>query len=304
MTTYDVVVIGAGVVGCAIARELSGYDLSVALVEAKADVGDATSKANTAILHTGFDAKPGTVEARLVRRGYELLSTYAAAAGIPVERTGALLVAWTDEQLASLPALRDKAFSNGYEYCEIVSADEVYRREPNLGPGALGGLTVPDESIICPWTTTLAYATEALSRGVQLLRNTRIQAISATGDGSRLFAEGARDLRARWVINAAGLGSDVIDAHFGYDRFTITPRRGELLVFDKAARQLVNTIVLPVPSKVGKGVLISPTIYGNVMLGPTAEDLADRTNTATSAAGFEFLVDSKLISYFFSRMSF
>jgi glycerol-3-phosphate dehydrogenase len=292
MTTYDVVVIGAGVVGCAIARELSGYDIKVALLEAKSDVGDATSKANTAILHTGFDAKPGTLEAAMVRRGYELLGAYATATGIPVERTGAILVAWTQEQLDTLPSLQAKAIENGYQHCELIDAAEVYRREPHLGDGALGGLTVPDESIICPWTTTLAYATEALSRGVDLLLDTRVTSVSVGTDGTtRVFADRGRDFTARWVINAAGLGSDVIDRYFGHDRFTITPRRGELLVYDKAARSLVNTIVLPVPSKVGKGVLVSPTIYGNVMLGPTAEDLADRTNTATSSSGFEFLLE-------------
>lgn len=291
MNDFDVVVIGAGVVGCAIARELAGFELNVALVEAKGDVGDATSKANTAILHTGFDAKPGTLEARLVRRGYELLSDYSQVAGIPVERTGALLVAWDDEQRDTLPSLQQKAIDNGYTACELVDADEVYRRVPHLGPGALAGLTVPDESIICPWTTTLAYAIEAVSRGASLQLNTRITSISLAKDGStQLFAEGGKAFTASWVINAAGLGSDVIDGLFGYSRFTITPRRGELLVYDKAARRLVDTIVLPVPSKVGKGVLVSPTIYGNVMLGPTAEDLADRTNTSTSAGGFEFLL--------------
>jgi glycerol-3-phosphate dehydrogenase len=291
VTTYDVVVIGAGVVGCAIARELSAYDLKVALLEAKADVGDATSKANTAILHTGFDAKPGTLEASMVRRGYELLGSYAAATGIPVERTGAILVAWTQEQLDTLPSLQAKAVENGYQRCELIDATEVYRREPHLGEGALGGLTVPDESIICPWTTTLAYATEALARGVALFLNTRVTSVLLGDEMTRVFAERGRDFSARWVVNAAGLGSDVIDRYFGHDRFTITPRRGELLVYDKAARSLINTIVLPVPSKVGKGVLVSPTIYGNVMLGPTAEDLADRTNTATSSAGFEFLLE-------------
>lgn len=291
MTDFDVVVIGAGVVGSAIARDLAAFDLRIALVDAKGDVGDATSKANTAILHTGFDAKPGTLESQLVRRGYHLLKDYADVVGIPVEPTGALLVAWDAEQLESLPTLQDKAVANGYERCELVDSAEVYRRVPHLGAGALGGLTVPDESIICPWTTTLAYATEALARGVTLLLNTRVTSISAPADGdTKVFAEGGKSYSTRWVINAAGLGSDVIDGFYGYSRFTITPRRGELLVYDKAARRLVDTIVLPVPSKVGKGVLVSPTIYGNVMLGPTAEDLADRTNTSTSASGFDFLL--------------
>ncbi|GLX06987.1 NAD(P)/FAD-dependent oxidoreductase [Microbispora sp. NBRC 16548] len=298
--TVDVAVVGGGVVGAAVARELAGRQssdgraLSVALVEARSDVGDGTSKANTAILHTGFDATPGTLESRLVRRGYELLGGYAEQAGIPVERTGALLVAWTDEELATLAGLADKAVKNGYRECEIVGADEVYRLVPALGPGALGGLTVPGESIICPWTTTLAFATEALARGAAVLLNTRVKGVERDGDGETVLVTNRGPLRARWVVNAAGLGSDRVDRLFGHERFTVTPRRGELLVFDKMARPLANRIVLPVPSSRGKGVLISPTIYGNVMLGPTAEDLRDRTDTSTSEEGFAFLVDKGL----------
>ncbi|MFT4109603.1 NAD(P)/FAD-dependent oxidoreductase [Propionicimonas sp.] len=286
---YDVTVVGAGVVGSAVARELSGHRLRVALVDARDDVGDVTSKANTAILHTGFDAKPGSLESRLVHEGYLLLGEYAQLAGIPVERTGALLVAWTAEQLEALPGLRQKAEVNGYHETFQITAEQVYEREPRLGPGALGGLVVPGESIICPWTTTLAYATEAKARGADLLLGRRVTGVRVDADLTVLDT-GAGPIRTRWVVNAAGLGSDHLDQAFGFDRFTVTPRRGELFVFDKLTRPLVAEILLPVPSAKGKGVLISPTIYGNVMLGPTAEDLTDRTDTSTSAAGFAQLL--------------
>ncbi|GAA4057150.1 NAD(P)/FAD-dependent oxidoreductase [Actinomadura miaoliensis] len=285
----DVAVIGAGVVGSAIARALSGHRLDVALLDARCDVGDGTSKANTAILHTGFDATPGTLEARLVAQGYHLLKDYADRTGIPYEPTGALLVAWDDEQLNALPGLKAKAERNGYTETEIVGPDEVYRQVPALGPGALGGLTVPGESIICTWTTTLALATDAVRRGTRLLRSHRVESVTVGADVTVLHTT-AGDVRARWVVNAAGLGGDVLDAQFGHDRFHLHPRRGELLVYDKQARPLVDRIVLPVPSKVGKGVLVSPTIYGNVMLGPTAEDMTDRADTATTEDGYEFLL--------------
>ena len=165
----DVVVIGAGVVGTAIARTLARYALDLVLLDAAPDVGTGTSKANTAILHTGFDAKPGSLESRLLSRGSALLRSYAAAAGIPVERTGALLVAWTPEQAASLPTIEENARRNGYLAVRPLRADELYAREPQLGPGALGALEIPDESIICPWTTPLAFATEAAGAGVRLL---------------------------------------------------------------------------------------------------------------------------------------
>lgn len=289
MTDVDVVVIGAGVVGCAVARDLAGFGLAVALLDARADVGDGTSKANTAILHTGFDATPGSLESRLVARGYDLLGAYADEVGIPVERTGALLVAWTDEELATLPSLREKAEKNGYAACELVDAAEVYRLVPALGSGALGGLTVPDESIICPWTTPLAYATEAVARGARLELRRRVTAVTVHPTFTEVSADGW-SITCRWVVNAAGLGCDEVDRLLGFDRVTVTPRRGELLVYDKQARPLVDRIVLPVPSERGKGVLISPTIFGNVMLGPTAENLDDRTDTSTSEAGIAFLL--------------
>jgi glycerol-3-phosphate dehydrogenase len=287
--SYDVAIIGGGVVGCAVARELAGFDLRIVLIEARGDIGDATSKANTAILHTGFDAVPGSLESTMVARGYELLSEYAKASGIPVEPTGALLVAWDADQLAVLPKLQEKAVKNGYAKCEIVDADEVYRRVPDLGPGALGGLTVPDESIICPWTTPLAYATEAKSRGVEFRLNCFVESIEV-GSDTTVLRTTSGDITTRWVVNAAGLGGDVIDRMLGHDRFTIVPRRGELFVFDKLTRPMANTIVLPVPTEKGKGVLISPTIFGNVMLGPTSENLVDRTDTSTSEEGFAFLL--------------
>jgi len=287
---YDVVVIGAGIVGCAIARDLAATAATVALLDARDDVGDGTSKANTAILHTGFDATPGTLESRMVARGHELLGAYARETGIPVERTGALLVAWTQEELEALPGLRDKARRNGYEHCELVDADTVYAQVPDLGPGALGGMTVPDESITCTWTTNIALATDAVRRGVQLRRQHRVTGIHQH-DGTTVVDTDHGPVRARWVVNAAGLGADRVDEMFGHHRFTVTPRRGELFVYDKQARPLVPRIVLPVPSSKGKGVLVSPTIYGNVMLGPTAEDRTDRTDTSTSSAGFAFLLE-------------
>src|SRR5690606_19988214 len=148
----------------------------VALIDARQDVGDGTSKANTAILHTGFDATPGTIESRMVREGYHLLSEYAKVTGIPVEYTGAVLVAWDEEQLAALPGLKEKAEKNGYDRTQIVDADAVYEMLPSIGEGALGGLIVPDESIICTWTTNLALATEAVMRGTQLRLDHKIVA--------------------------------------------------------------------------------------------------------------------------------
>ncbi|WP_405846826.1 FAD-dependent oxidoreductase [Streptomyces sp. NBC_01518] len=287
--SYDVAVVGAGVVGCAIARELARRPrLRVALVEAQDDVGQGTSKANTAILHTGFDAVPGSLEARLVREGARQLAAYAAESGIAVEPVGALLVAWDEEQLAALPHLAEKAVRNEYGDTRLIDPPELYEREPHLGPGALGALHVPGESVICPWTTTLAYATQAVRHGVELHLNSPVSEVSWR-EGAHLLTTARGTLRTRHLINAAGLHADTLDRHLGHHDFTVTPRRGQLIVFDKLARDLVHHILLPVPTALGKGVLVTPTVYGNLLLGPTAEDLDDKRATGSTAEGLALL---------------
>ena len=288
---FDVTIIGGGVVGAAIAREFSKYEASVALVEADADVGAGTSKANTAILHTGYDAKPGTLEARLVRRGWELFGELAPELGIPVERVGALLVAWTSEELAELDPIREQAVANGYEMTRRLKPAEVYELEPHLGEGALGGLEVPGESIVCTFTSPLAFATQAIANGVCLRLDSKVLGIAHRETGEHLLElTNSQRIMTRWLVNAAGLGSDEIDRMLGHERFTIAPRRGELIVFDKLARGLVNHILLPVPTKLGKGVLVAPTVYGNVVLGPSTEEIDDREATGSTAAGLEGLL--------------
>jgi len=285
----DVVIIGAGVVGAAIARELSQFELSCTLVEAGPDVGAGTSKANTALLHTGFDSKPGTLEARLVRRGHELLSEYAPRVGIPLRRTGALLVAWNEEQRRAFPAIVERANANGYAAISEVDRDELYRLEPHLGPGAHGALDVPDEGIVCTFTPPLAYATEALLAGCELRLRTPVTGVQRLEGGGFSVETPSGHLKARYLVNAAGLRSDEIDRMLGHSTFTVTPRRGELIVFDKLARPLLNRILLAVPTGTTKGVLVSPTVYGNVLVGPTAENIDDKSDTSSTSAGLAFL---------------
>ena len=287
---FDVVVIGAGLVGSAIAQEFTARGQSVCIIEKSSDVGNGTSKANTAIWHTGFDAVPDSLESKLVRRGYELLENYAKQAGIPIVKTGAVLVAWDEEQLGSLDGLAEKAHKNGYDRTKRLSQSEVQNLEPNLSESALGGLLVPDEGIVCTWTTNLAYATTAVQNGAALYLNTKVAGVNPGADDIEIKTDSDQAITGSLVVNAAGLYSDEIHQMFGHQTFSVTPRKGQLIVFDKLARSLVNHIILPVPSSKGKGVLISPTVYGNVILGPTAEDQSDKTDTATTQAGFEFLL--------------
>jgi glycerol-3-phosphate dehydrogenase len=285
----EVVIIGGGVVGTAIARELCRYELRCTLLEAAPDVGAGTSKANTALLHTGFDAKPGSLEARLVRRGHQLLSDYAPRAGIPLERVGALLIAWNEEQQASLPTIIARALANGYTAIRQLDVDELYAAERHLGPGARGALHVPGEGILCPFTTTLALATDAVLAGCELRLNTPATGIDRLeGAGFRVHTPNGA-ITARYLVNAAGLRGDEIDRMLGFHRFTITPRRGQLIVFDKLSRPLVDHILLASPTGTTKGVLVSPTVYGNLIVGPTAEDVSDKSDTSSTSQGIEFL---------------
>jgi glycerol-3-phosphate dehydrogenase len=286
--TRDVVIVGGGVVGTAIARDLSQFSLRCTLLEAGPDVGAGTSKANTALLHTGFDAKPGTLEAQLIPRGHELLSAYAQRVGIPVARTGALLVAWSDEQRNGFPGIVEAARANGYDAARELSAAELYRREPHLGPGAAGALEIPDEGIVCPFTTPLAYATEAVLAGCELHTGAPVSAVERVDDGFRVVA-GGDALTTRYLVNAAGLRADEIHRLLGCEGLTIMPRRGELIVFDKLARPLVRHIILAVPTGTTKGVLLAPTVFGNVLLGPTAADIRDKDDTSSTLEGLGYL---------------
>ena len=288
---YDVAVIGAGVVGTAIGRQLARYRVHAVLLERANDVGTGTSKANTAIVHSGFDTQPGSLESSLVRRGHELLTSYARAAGIALEETGAVLVAWNAEQAARLDDVLAKARANGYEGAARMDLDELARREPYLAAGATGAVSVPDESIICPWSPSVAFATEAVGAGVELRLGTEVTDVGRDEDGWLLHTSGG-PVRADWVVNAAGLGADLLNRRFGHDEFTVAPRRGQLIVFDKLARGLVSSIVLPVPTERTKGVLVAPTVYGNVLLGPTAEDIEDRDDTVTTEGGLDGLLDA------------
>jgi glycerol-3-phosphate dehydrogenase len=298
-TIYDIAIIGAGAVGSAVARELSRYDLKVVLLEANSDVGMGTSKASTAIWHTGYDATPGTLESVLLKRSYPLMESFMKEVGSPFELVGGLLIAWNEEQWQNLPKLLEKAHKNGDMDVHIISREEVYQREPHLGAAALGGMFVPGEGILCTFTIPLACATQAVVNGVTLKLNFRVDSIRpSTIDDRSLWSvvngqsSGIHEtIHTRWVINAAGLYSDEINNQFGHENFKVTPRRGELIIYDKLARPLVNHVLLPVPTATTKGVLISPTVYGNVLLGPTAEDLPDKTATNTSANGLQSLLD-------------
>ncbi len=295
IVVYDIAIIGAGAVGCAIARELSRYKLNIALIDANPDVGMGTSKASTAVWHTGYDAKPDSLESKLLQRSYPLTGAFMRESNIAHELIGGILIAWNEEELAVLPQLLEQAIENGDMDCYLINKDEVYGREPNLGEGALGGMVVPREGILCTYSIPIACAYQAVLNGVELFLNHRVLNINRENDLWVLDDDPFDRLRAgicaRYIINAAGLFSDEINALVGKTNFTVKPRRGQLIIFDKLARNLVNHVLLPVPTSKTKGVLITPTVYGNVLLGPTAEEVDDKSATQTTANGLQMLID-------------
>jgi len=281
---YDVIIVGAGVVGCALAYRLSHYNVRVLVLDRKHDVSEATSKANSAIVHTGFDAPPGTLESKLVTGASRMWPKMAERLKIPYMRTSAILLAIDDEQDHLIAKIHHKALENGVDDVEVLTAERVREMEPNAADTVRSGLLVPRESVADPFTTSVAYAEIALANGVDFVLGVDVVAVEQAGGGlnAAVTADGHR-FAGRFVVNAAGLGSWHLAQTYGGAEFTINPRRGEFLIFDKLASKLVSRILLPVPTPTTKGILVSPTIFGNLLMGPTADDLplemVDATDT-------------------------
>lgn len=271
---YDVAILGAGVIGCALAYELSQYCLRVVVIDRAFDVGEGASKGNSAIIHTGFDATPNSLESQLVTTASHAWPDLAQKLKIPFQTVSALMLALDDEQAAILPKLRADAFVNGVADCELVSAAGAREMEPNISPAVRGALAIPRESIIDPFTTCVAYAEVARENGVDLAFGLCVSQIDDAEERLKVIAaEGGIRIPARWIINAAGLGARRLVDAYGGEQMDLNPRRGQFLVYDRDCSSLVNRILLPIPTKHTKGMLIAPTIFGNLLAGPTAEDL-------------------------------
>lgn len=263
-------------VGCAIARRLTLEGWNVALLEKAPDILDGASKANSAILHTGFDAPEGSLEQACVAEGYRDYLDIHAALGLPLDRAGALVIAWSDEEAAELPSLMDQARANGVDDVELLTRTQVQTLEPHLNPSFRAAFRVPGEFLIDPWSAPLAYIRQAVENGATLLRSCEVTGAEFDGEVWALATSGG-PLRARVVINAAGNWGDVVDERLhGARDFTLRPRKGQFIVFDKPASRLAQHILLPVPSKITKGVVVCRTVFGNLLVGPTAEDQDDR----------------------------
>jgi glycerol-3-phosphate dehydrogenase len=286
----DVVIIGAGAIGCAIAAELSKYQVSVIVVDKNEDIGGIASKSNSAIIHTGYDASPGTLESELVVAANPMFARIVKDLQIPFAPIGAILPAVTREQYAQLPAIKEKAFRNRVYDIEYLSKEQILAMEPQINPDVKGGLYIPRESIIDPFIYVQALAENACENGVVFLQGAEVTSIH-TGDRRILAVETAKGkIRTDYVINAAALYCDDIAAMVGKADYKVVARRGEFYILDKNTSCKVNHIVLPIPTETTKGKLMCPTIHGNMLVGPTAEDIDNKTEACVTAKGLADIV--------------
>lgn len=283
---YDVLIIGAGAVGCAAAMELAKYKLSVCVVDKESDVCEGTTKANSAIAHAGFDAEPGTLKAKLNVRGSKVMPELAKKLDFAYKQNGAMVLCFDEADKHKLDILKDRAVKNGVDKVSIISGDEARRLEPSLSDDVCAALLAETSAIICPFEMTLAFAENALANGAEFKLSTEVTGIKKQGDAFVVSTSGG-DIQARVIINAAGVYADKIHSMVSSTPLSITARRGEYLLMDKAAGSVVSHTVFQLPTQMGKGILVTPTVHGNLLAGPTAEDIDDKENLATTKGGIE-----------------
>ena len=283
---YDVVVIGAGVVGSLITRELSKYNIRVALLERCNDCAMGATKANSAIVHAGFDAMPGTLKAKLNVRGVELMKRVCRELNVPLKNNEALVVAFSEEEMPHLEMLKDRGEQNGVPGLHIVRRDELVELEPNIGDTAVGALVAPTSSIVCPYELTIAGVENAVTNGAEFLRNCEVTDIDYIDDEFKLTTS-LGEISAEYVINAAGVHSGKIASLIGDASIEIVVRHGDYYLLDKSQGSLVSRTIFQCPTKMGKGVLVSPTVDGNLIVGPSAEDIDDGDDVATTSFGLD-----------------
>ncbi len=279
---YDIAVVGAGVIGSLIARELSRYNLKIALVEKCNDMAMGTSKANSAIVHAGFDAKPGTLKAKLNVEGTALMPELCKKLSVPFKPIGSLVVAFSDEETVTLNELLERGISNGVPGLEIYDAEKLREAEPNISKEAKAALWAPTAGIVCPYELTIAAAENAVVNGTDFIRNFEVKSIE-TRDETFVISDGINEISAKYIINAAGVYCDEIASLIGDTSVHTMPRKGEYMLCDKSVGNLAKHTIFQCPSKMGKGILVTPTVDGNLLLGPSALDIEDKSDVATTA---------------------
>lgn len=287
---YDVAVVGAGVVGALISRELSKYDIRVALLEKCNDVAMGTTKANSAIVHGGFDAANGTLKAKLNVRGTELMPKLCADMAVPYRNNGSLVLAFSEEEMEHVRTLYERGVKNGVPKLSVLDKAQVKALEPHVSDEVVGALLSETAGIVCPYELTIAATEVAVTNGVEFIRNCAVEAIKVTADGF-LLATTQGEITAKYIVNAAGIHTDDIARMIGDDSISLVARKGEYYLLDKSFGFMADHTIFQCPNKMGKGVLVTPTVDGNLLIGPSALDVEDKEDVDTTPQGLEFIVE-------------
>ncbi len=290
MKQYDVIIIGAGVTGCAIARELARKERRIAVLEKETDVCEGTSKANSGIVHAGYDALPGTLKARLNVLGNERMEGLAKELDFPFQRNGSLVLCFEANAIDKLEELKERGIRNGVKGLEILSPEQVWEREPNISKDIVAALYAPSGGIVCPFGFNIALAENAAVNGVDFYFDHAVTAVKAHESGYTVTT-GKETFQGTVVMNAAGVYADAIHNMVSDKKIQIVPRRGEYCLMDKNCGDLVQATVFQLPSKLGKGILVTPTVHGNLLAGPTAEDISDKEGVDTTAEGLAKVIE-------------
>ena len=292
---YDVAVIGCGIIGASIAYELSRYQLSVAIVERENDIACGTTKANSAIVHAGYDPVPGTKMARLNVEGSKMMEDLCRRLRVEYKRVGSFVLAFDDADKKLLQELLRRGLANGVEGLRILSGEQVLSLEPGLNPKIVAALYAPTGAIVDPWGLAIAMARTAVANGAELFLNCAVERISDQGEFYRIETGGSV-IKTKYVVNAAGTSADKINDMAAKPFFKILPVKGEYYLLDKNQGEIVRHTIFQTPNKNGKGVLISPTVHGNLIVGPTADPAEDPEDTAVTAQGLQKVVNAALRS--------
>lgn len=291
---YDAVIIGGGVTGCAVARELSRYELKVCVLEKEEDVCSGTSKANSAIAHAGHDATPGSLKAKFNVQGSQMMEALSKDLDFEYVQNGSLVLCFAEEDMPALEELLEKGKKNGVQGLEIISGDRAREMEPNLTDTVVAALYAPTGGIVCPFGLTIALAENAADNGVEFKFLTEVKDIKKSEEG--YCVETSRgDIAAKYVINAAGVYADRFHNMVSEKKLHITARKGDYCLLDKEAGGHVSHTIFQLPGKLGKGVLVTPTVHGNLLTGPTAVDIEDKEGNATTAEELAFVMEKSAV---------
>lgn len=285
---YDIAIIGGGVVGGMIMRELSQYNLKLCMLEKENDAAVGASRANSAIVHAGFDANVGSLKAKLNVEGAKMMEQTAAELGVKYKRNGSLVVGFDDDDRQTVNELYERGIANGVDGLKVIDREELKKLEPDITDNAVCALYAPTGAIVCPYELTIAAIGNAMDNGAELMLNFEVKSITRTNGGYEI-SNGEKNVNASCVINCAGINSDKIAEMVGDTSVAIHPRRGEYILLDKKAGNAVSHTIFKTPSKMGKGILVSPTVDGNLLLGPTSEDISDKSDNATTAVGLSLV---------------